>query len=341
MTTTMSTGVEVPRDRWQRPMVRPPGADKNVPYTRCTTFVSVLEDTYNLGMWQQRMVALGLNDRPDLLLSVSAHRDDKDKLNKLVDQAREAAAASAGATTGTALHALTEQLDRGQEIGAVPEAYRADLDAYQRATQELTAVHIERFTVLDDYRVGGTPDRIVEHHGKLTVADVKTGSIEYGIGKIAMQLAVYAHSMLYDPQTYARTPLDGIDLERAVVIHLPAGQGRCELVEVDISAGWEAVQIAKQVRDWRSRAKYANLARQLEVAAPVDMHTAPAYTTSTDAKNGASTPPATDALAESIATADSVDALTQLWRDHQAQWTPEHTKLAAARKNLLSAGAVA
>src|SRR5689334_2925212 len=65
---------QVPRDRWQRPLVVPPKGGKPVAYTRCTTFVGCLEDTFNLSRWQQRMVALGLNDRPDLLLAVAAHR---------------------------------------------------------------------------------------------------------------------------------------------------------------------------------------------------------------------------------------------------------------------------
>jgi hypothetical protein len=38
-----------------------------------------------------------------------------------------------------------------------------------------------------------------------------------------------------------------------VIIHLPVGQGTCTLVEVDIAAGWEAFQLAMDVRRWRSR----------------------------------------------------------------------------------------
>src|SRR5215831_14489249 len=94
------------RDRWLRPLVVPPGGGKPVPYTRCTTYVSALEDTYNLSRWQQRMVAIGLAERQDLLLAVAAHRDDKAHLNELCEKALEAAKGSAPATTGTALHKL-------------------------------------------------------------------------------------------------------------------------------------------------------------------------------------------------------------------------------------------
>jgi hypothetical protein len=97
MTDPFSTPpVEIARDHWGRPMVVPPGGGKATPYTRCTTFVGVLEDTYNLSRWQQRMVAIGLNDRPDLAIAVSAHRDDKVRLSAICDEAMEAAKAHAG-----------------------------------------------------------------------------------------------------------------------------------------------------------------------------------------------------------------------------------------------------
>jgi PD-(D/E)XK nuclease superfamily len=253
----------IPRDSYGRPLVTPPGGGRPVAYTRCTTYVGVLEDTYNLSRWQQRMVALGLAGRPDLLLAVTAHGDDRDELNRICADAQEAAAAHAAATTGTALHALTERIDRGQSVGVIPDAYRADLAAYKKTTAELTPVHIEAFTVLDELRVGGTPDRIVEYDGHRYIADVKTGSIEYGMGKIAMQLAVYSRSVLYDHTTGDRTPLD-VDLSNAIVVHLPAGEGQCQLHWINIAAGWEAVQLATQVRAWRSR---RNLSLPLDIPA--------------------------------------------------------------------------
>jgi hypothetical protein len=255
---------EIPRDRWGRPLILTPEGKRKA-YTRCTTFVGCLEDTYNLSKWQQRMVALGLAQRDDLLLSVSAHTDDKRELDKICEAAMEAAAASSGATKGTALHKLCERLDRGDKVD-LPTAAKADVAAYQRATQGVRWTHIEAMTVHDALEVAGTPDRIgiPAGGGRALVWDIKTGSIEYGMGKIAMQLAMYARSAHYDPELGTRTALD-VDLERAVVIHLPAGEGTCSLVEVDIAAGWEAVQHAAWVRDWRKR---KNLARPFGEPAP-------------------------------------------------------------------------
>jgi hypothetical protein len=217
--------------------------------------VSALEDTYNLARWQQRMVAIGLADRPDLLLAVSASsRDDKAGLNRITDQAMDAAKASAAATTGTALHALTERIDRGDQLPIVPAAYLEDLDAYREATKVLEPLLIEQFTVLDELRIGGTPDRLVNYNGTGYIADVKTGSIDFAAGSIAQQLAVYARSMPYDHDTGERAPYPvPVDTSRGIIIHLPAGSGQCTLHWIDLDAGWAGVQLSQQVRAWRSR----------------------------------------------------------------------------------------
>src|SRR4051812_961950 len=191
----VSPPVEVPRDRYGRPLVVPNTGGKPVPYTRCTTFVDCLEDKFNLQKWEKRMVALGLADRPDLLLAAAAHRDDKNKLNEICDNAKEAAKASASATTGTALHALTEQHDRGQTLGVLPADAKADLAAYVAATEPFEHLGIEEFVVHDGFKIGGTFDRLVRYNGQTYIADLKTGSVDFGMGKIAMQLAVYARSV--------------------------------------------------------------------------------------------------------------------------------------------------
>src|ERR1044071_2355859 len=95
---------KVPRDHWGRPKIRQPDG-RLVAYTRCTTYVGCMEDQYMINLWRQRLVATGLADRPDLLLSVAAHRNDRNALNRIVEQAAEAGKASAPANVGTALHA--------------------------------------------------------------------------------------------------------------------------------------------------------------------------------------------------------------------------------------------
>ena len=251
---------EPPRDRWGRPLITPPDGSKAVAYTRCTTYVDCLDDKTMLQKWMQRMVAVGIGTRSDLHLSAASLAADPDgnkkALDELCDSARDAAKASAKATIGTALHAWVEQINLGFEPVNVPDEYRTHLDNYRAATTALHPIHVERFTVADDLQIGGTPDLIATVDGLdgAIVCDLKTGpaTLKYGQLKVAMQMAVYAHSKLYDPATGERTPLD-VRTDVGLVIALDSETGKCELHWIDLKAGWEAVQVATQVRQWRSR----------------------------------------------------------------------------------------
>lgn len=305
-------GPEIARDRYGRPIIKPLSGGKPVSYTRCTTFAGMLEDTFNLSRWQMRMTALGLVDRPDLQLAVAAHRDDKSRLNDLCGEALEAAQAHAAATIGTALHGLTEQHDRGtlEDLTKVPAAYRADIEAYIAATAPLEVVQIETFGVLDDLKIAGTWDRIVKVGGRNFIADLKTGSIDFGIGKIAIQLAIYSRCKRYDITAGTRHRLPDVDQDRAIIIHLPAGTGTCKLVEVDIAAGWTAVDLARQVKAWRSR---RDLARDFD--------------------------PTAHELVDAVYACTSIDALAKLWEAHQLEWTDSLTEIARNHKHALQGAA--
>ena len=246
--------LEIARDRYGRPMVVPPKGGKAIPYTRTTTVAGSLDDGTALVAWKLRMAAAGLTLRPDLLLAASAARENKLEMDKLVEDAMEAAGATQAATIGTAIHTLTEKLDRGQDLGVIPEDYRADIQAYDEATKNFTNIHIEQFCVLDKFKIAGTPDRIVEYKGEKFISDLKTGSISYP-HKIAMQLAVYAHGLPYDPATASRGSWGDINTEKGIIVHLPAGSGECTLHFVDIKQGWKGIQLAMKVRSWRDTKK--------------------------------------------------------------------------------------
>jgi len=244
--------VEVPRDRYGRPMIVPPKGGKPVAYTRTTTIAGSLDDGTALVAWKLRMAATGLTLRNDLLLSASAMRDNKLEMDKLVEDAMEAAGATKQATIGTALHALTEKLDRGFDVGPIPDEYAADITAYAEATKNFTNIHIEQFCVLDKYQIAGTQDSIVEYKGEKFISDLKTGSISYP-NKIAMQLAVYAPGLPYDPATTTRGSWGDINTEKGIIVHLPAGSGQCTLHFVDLVHGWKGIQLAMKVRKHRDK----------------------------------------------------------------------------------------
>jgi hypothetical protein len=299
MNAIVRPGAQIERDRWGRPMVVPPGGGKTVPYRRCTTFIDVLDDRYNLELWKQRQVADGLARRPDLVLKAAAAAGDKTELNDVTKQALEAAGSSAAATTGSAVHSLTEQIDRGVEP-VIPPTAAADIAAYREVTAKLDMKLIEVFVVHDELGVGGTFDRVVELDGLRYVADIKTGSIDYTGPKIAMQLALYSRSRLYDIRTGRRTDLD-VQPDRGLVLHLPAGSGECTWRWSDLDAGWEGVEVCRQVWRWRSRKGL------LEAS-----------------------PPQVD-LFDRITSCADLDSLRALWAAHQATWGEQHTAAAKAR----------
>lgn len=311
--------------RFNRPLVVPPEGGEPVPYTRCTTYIDVLEDKYHLQLWDKRMVAIGLSERPDLQVAVISHRDDKKELDKITAKAKEAARASAAATIGTAVHKFTEDMDAGKQIpDHVPDEVKRDLAAYRTATDGLTVAMSEQFHVLDSLKIGGTPDRIVEYNGKHYIADLKTGStVDLGALKIAMQLGVYAHATPYSYVTDERTPRPfTVDTDRGIVIHLPAGSGRCEVRWVDISQGWRAVQTAGDVRGWR-KVKATDLYEPF--GDPVSIEETPA--TKPDA-----------GLMQRIETAATVDDLRDLWAEAQVSGvlTTQLQNAIYARKAVLS-----
>lgn len=292
---------QVPRDRWDRPQILPPGGSKLVPYRRWTKFIDVLDDRYNLEKWMQRQVADGLARRNDLLMKAASANGGKELLDEVCEAASEAAGSSAASTIGSAVHKITEQIDRGEDPVILPNA-QADVDAYREETKRLEVKHIEVFVVHDELQVGGTFDRIVELDGVRYVADIKTGRIDYGASKIAMQLAGYARSQLYHPKSFERASLN-VDTSRGLVIHLPAGSGECSLHWGDLDAGWQGVEIAHQVWQWRKR-------KGLLDATPSG--------------------PQLDLLGE-IRGCSSRAELEQLWVAHEHVWTDEDTTAAKER----------
>jgi len=336
MTAPEFVNTEIPRDRYGRPMIIQPGNTKRVAYRRVTTFVDCLENQKGLQDWSMRCVAYGMSQRIDLALScaavdphlaLSGQHPEKKKLNDLASQAKEYALAGAAANTGTALHALTERIDRGQPLGVIPAEYENDIAAYQAATQKIEWLGIESFRVYDRWQVAGTADRIgKDQHGRLRIYDIKTGSIDYP-HKMAMQLAMYARSLPYDIPTDKRgEPEPALDLNRGVIIHLPAGQGRCDLYEIDIASGWGACLIAHQVWRWRGTKDLTKLINPNDEPQPSEIELA--FTELGCARRAAQ--------------AETLDELRQVWNhakkhgalteDFRAFCTERSRELAAAQQ---------
>jgi hypothetical protein len=249
--------LEIDRDRYGRPLVVPVKGGKPIAYTRATTIANSLDDASALVAWKMRMTAIGLTTRPDILLSISAAQEDKMAVNSLIEDAMQVAGANKAANIGTALHSFAERLDLGQELGVISDEWMSDIKAYEHATKILSNKFIEQFSVLDKYKIAGTPDRVVEYKGELFIADIKTGRVDHP-NNIAIQLAIYANGLPYDGATATRGTWGEVNKDKAIIIHLPAGTGTCKLMWIDIKEGFKGLQLAMKARQWRDQKGLSN-----------------------------------------------------------------------------------
>jgi hypothetical protein len=251
---------EAPKDRWGRYKISDPATGKERGYTRVTTIAKVLDDSSSLADWKTRMAITGIVQRADLLAQASTALDDRSKLNKIANDAIDAAGAYSRANLGTALHSITQQLDLGMKP-QILQGLQADIETYVASIAAwdfgMRKEWIEVLLINDEYEYAGTADRIVTtRDGKICIFDLKTGTdLSYSFGSIAVQLAMYAHAdWIYDWKTGERTALpEGLDMKEGIICHLPAGEATCKFYTVDLEAGWEAAKMSFATRDWRKR----------------------------------------------------------------------------------------
>jgi hypothetical protein len=325
-----------------------PDSGRETGWTRASTFAKTIADNYILNLWGRRMSIKGVSLRPDLLaLTAATPLTDRDTLNDIAERAADFAGAKVGAALGTALHGFTEQHDRGEKVTA-PDQYRPDLAAYVRALAEhgveVVSEYIERVIIVPRFGVAGRLDRVFRvvrdcrvelpgvepftlSAGQLILGDLKTGrDLSYGWGEIGIQLALYANATaLWNETTEEYEPPPDIDKRVAVVVHLPVGEAKCTLFDLNIQMGWEAATLCEQVRAWR-RERGLAVAR-LKVSAELA-----AGQTITDVEDPAG-------WAVRIDTARTVADLSSIWSEafHRGQWTDELQARGMARRALILA----
>ncbi|AGM12054.1 exonuclease [Streptomyces phage Goby] len=288
----------VPRDGHGKPLVIPEEGGKPKALVRTTTFIDCIEDKSSLVDWGKRMVLVGAQKRPSLLDAVAEldpnDNADKKKLNALAERALDISGANDKREKGTHLHDLSEYVDRGEQIPShASEQDLEDMMAYMMATAPLTVHSVEQFVVCSQLGVGGTFDRTygyegLDPDGKLVsgrfIGDLKTGSVEYGGLKMAMQLAIYSRAKKYDHTMFpapdrakdekawnkwkktevsaeeiaqAYTVPEPVNQDWGIIVHLPSGEGVCNLYWVDLNVGWKAAQLALTIREMRSLSRKA------------------------------------------------------------------------------------
>lgn len=370
------------RDEFGRYLLPDPSTGVTRAWTRATTIAHTLDDTYHLTQHQRRMVLRGAAARPDLLAAVPELSEDlvavaddwrkakkiKKELDRLCDEAAEAAGGSNASRLGTLLHTITEYDDAGRiaEIGdLIPDTMMADLDAYRRtmdaAGLERPVEYIERIVVNSQVDGAGTLDRMVRRADfGLRIADLKTGSsIDLAAMGFGIQFAEYANAdAMFDEDSGQLVPMpEGLDKTIGIVIHLPVGKATCTLHDLNLVEGWDDALTAHDVRMRRARAKTL-LRPHFIPSAPATgagMTCPECMTPDEDPRSWCDCigdekpcmPPcrqrahmpadctyAKDRVLRLINSAGHPDALAALWRDlnPRGEWTPVHTAAARAKK---------
>lgn len=235
-------------------------AGKETTYQRMTNAIRVVDDDFGVQQWSKRNVALGVARNRDLIARVVAAADDKKALNALCEEAQKLAGGHEKRELGTALHDIVERINRGQ-TPEVADTFAADIDAYRAAL----AAHgirpvvdlVEFVVVLDEHKVAGQADFMATVDGidGLVVCDLKTGSVGFGGHwmKMAAQLGGYSRGTRYDPATDTRLPWPApVNQDVGLIIHLPPGEGRCDVWSLDLNAGWGGFEAAMSMAATRS-----------------------------------------------------------------------------------------
>lgn len=105
----------------------------------------------------------------------------------------------------------------------------------------------------------GTPGEYVrpaDQRARRYIADIKSGRVDLGAGKIARQLAAYALGDLYDLETGERSRHSAVR-DVALVFHLPQGAGVCTVHPVDLKAGAALLKLSAEVRRARNTGRKA------------------------------------------------------------------------------------
>ena len=242
---------------------------KRVRYARTSSLGDTLDEKSGLNNWKVAKAMEGLGRQPELVAKViaaSPYEDHRSEWTSLREDAIQAGRGSWKADMGTAVHAMSERWEREPDWDPGPP-FREALEAYTRVKDSLGLISqlFECNIVNDEFRIGGTADRLYElteplltptdevlPAGTLIIGDLKTGSsLEYSMPGYAIQLAGYAGGSLYDVVTNTRVPTPSINQRWSVIMHLDVESAECEFVWVDLTVGRFGAALANEVREWR------------------------------------------------------------------------------------------
>ena len=247
---------DVPRDQWDRPLIVMLDGSGVRPYIRASSYGDIIEDEYTLTWWKMRSVAYGMGRGHHLVVKAQSVQSQTGShniaaLKDVCERALILSGADAGAITGTALHALSQRVDAGEDLSWLDPLTQAALEAYRTLLAPFEILATEGFVVHDALGGAGSYDRIVRlpfdlvwpdgviiPAGTILVIDVKTGkvkSMKYWAADFTCQQLIYDEGIPYFPgvtilaDPHKRSAQNVLD-----VVDQPGDYGR---------VGWQAIGV--------------------------------------------------------------------------------------------------
>jgi hypothetical protein len=277
---------------------------------RASNFAKTISNTLTLNKWHVRKTVEGMATHPSLALEAAGElaefnyrvaeldrtnghseeeavelrrelvRRHNQEQQRIAEQAQNIAGAKEASSRGTFLHGLTVLDEKGAEF-PLPEPWGRDMMAYKAILRKTgiqpSPEYTEKSIWIRDLNIAGTFDRLVRylrHTTKWVVLDLKTGrDLQYGWAEIPIQLWCYAMGdVVCDPQNFQGwEPMPDTCTDLGLVLHLPQGEGRATLYEMDLSTQIQVPSLARPadlviaVQKWRRARRIAKPVARIEV----------------------------------------------------------------------------
>ena len=226
--------------------VHPKSGDK---FIGVTSVISMLPKPF-LQYWASKVVAESAVENIGAVMNLISSGDK----TAAIDMLKRAPTRSSGAAadTGTQLHAIAEQLNKGEDIGKVHPDLSDSVDQYKRFLDDWQPEFLEAEATVFNYddEWAGTLDGIARIGDETIMFDLKTGKGVYE--EVSLQLSAYANaSCIVDPDgTERELP----QIEGGAVLHLRPD--KYELIPVRIGEDiYEVFKSLIHVTKWNSEIK--------------------------------------------------------------------------------------
>jgi hypothetical protein len=255
-----------------------------------TAVAKLVPDDFALQAWDRRQIVVGLVKDPDLIERAAAAIDNRDALDRVVNDAKRAAGAHRMAERGSAMHRVLEWTLLGRTGLLLTARQRADADALRRTLDRFRlspTKWVEGFVAYPEHLVAGRFDAILERpDGTPILVDLKSGANAVAYPQsAALQIAMYANA----PYAAASVQNKGdrsvvsewttlpanLDRARGYVLLVEPGEAVGTLHAINIEHGWAAAQLALRIVSWRKDFNYGRgLAREVRPAKDLPANTA-------------------------------------------------------------------